>query len=261
MGSSTNIEWADATVNFWTGCEKVSAGCKNCYMFRDLGRWGKDGKTVTRVKATTIKSILRKLDKPSRIFTCSFSDFFLESADEWRKEAWEVIKSHPQHQWLILTKRPELIADRLPEDWGDGYPNVWLGISAESQREFNARIIQLIVIPSAIHFVSLEPLLGPIQLGNFLPQYGGAPLFVYDDDRMVWPLDWVIVGGESGHASGKYKARPTEREWIGEIVSQCDAHQTPVFVKQYGNVLAKQLGKPGKGDPSADYPQQFPNIL
>lgn len=114
MGSTTKIEWADATVNFWMGCKKVSAGCKNCYMFRDLGRWGKDGGLVSKVKPSTIKSILRKLDKPSRIFTCSFSDFFIEEADAWRSEAWATIKSHPQHTWLILTKRAQRINECLP---------------------------------------------------------------------------------------------------------------------------------------------------
>src|SRR5262245_31242062 len=93
-----------------------------------------------------------------RVFTCSMSDFFHEGADDWRAEAWEIIRDCKNLDWLILTKRPELILERLPADWGAGYPNVWLGVSCGCA-EAMPFLDQLRDIPAAVKFVSAEPLL------------------------------------------------------------------------------------------------------
>src|SRR5688500_2786405 len=124
----TKIQWTDATVNFWTGCTKVSDGCKFCYMYRDKERLRKDPKTVLRTSDEIFYKALKWKDA-KRIFTCSWSDFFIKDADEWRKDAWDVIRKTQHHQWQILTKRPERIKECLPEDWGGGWDNVWLGVS------------------------------------------------------------------------------------------------------------------------------------
>ena len=102
--------------------------------------------------------------RPALVFTCSWSDFFHVDADPWRGEAWRLIRDTPHLIYQILTKRPALIARRLPADWGEGYPNAWLGVSAERQQEADLRIPLLLQTPAAVRFVSLEPLLGPVRL-------------------------------------------------------------------------------------------------
>lgn len=249
MSQKTNIQWTDATVNFWTGCKKVSAGCKYCYMYRDKERYGKDPSEVVLVSDKTIMGTLRKLTIPSKIFTCSWSDFFIEEADRWRDKAWKIIKDHPQHQWQILTKRPERIRQCLPDDWGDGYENVWLGVTVENQLSANDRIWQLIDAPAKVKFISVEPLLEEVDLwldkcltGNLL------------EDK----IDWVIVGGESGNDAGKYLYRPCKVEWMELIVQQCDSANIPVFVKQMGTHLAKELNMSDRhGGKIEEFPERL----
>ena len=112
MGLVTTIAWCDCTWNPWQGCRHVSPGCDHCYMYTWMRRWGWDP-TVVRRSKTTFRDPLR-WHEPRRIFTCSLSDFFIQDADLWRPEAWEIIRQTPQHTYLILTKRPQLIRARLP---------------------------------------------------------------------------------------------------------------------------------------------------
>ena len=217
MGETTGIEWASATWNPWMGCHKVSAGCKNCYMFRDMPHYGKDPNVVVRSK-TTFDAPLKwaksgKVQPGARIFTCSWSDWFIAEADEWRAEAWDVVRRTPQFTYLILTKRPERIADHLPADWGGGYSNVWLGTSAENQEQAQKRVPLLYGIPAAIRFVSAEPLLGPID-------FGVAPAYV----------DWVITGGESALKDARY----CDLAWVRSIRDQCQVSGVALFHKQHG---------------------------
>jgi protein gp37 len=250
MAESTNIQWADATVNFWVGCEKVSEGCKFCYMYRDFeNRYKQDPKVIRRTKdATFLKAITWA--EPKRIFTCSYSDFFIEAADEFRAAAWDVIRRTPQHDWMILTKRPERIEQCLPPDWGSkGYQNVWLGTSIENE-DRKSRIVDLLSVPAAVHFLSLEPLLGPVNLQRVsLKQdtYMNPLDGTFSNDKLnlsgdlEQKISWVIIGGESGNEIGKYNYRPTEYEWITDIIHQCKEAGTKIFVKQTGVHLAKEL--------------------
>src|SRR5262245_9143736 len=139
MGERTAIAWTatvdpdgtvtpGATWNPCYGCHKVSPGCARCYMDRWAGRAGHDPGVVKRAAPSTLTAPLRWRE-PRPIFTCSLSDFFVAEADPWRGQAWEIIRATPRHTYLILTKRAERIADQLPADWGDGWPNVWLGVS------------------------------------------------------------------------------------------------------------------------------------
>lgn len=146
-----------------------------------------------------------------RVFTCSMSDFFHPGADEWRNEAWEVIGDCTNLDWLILTKRPELIADRLPADWKNGYPNVWLGVTVENQ-DYLHRVDVLGKIPAASRFVSAEPLLGPVKFG-----------------RRLKKLDWVITGAER---AAKNKRRPMDDAWVRAIRDECDCYNVVIFHKQ-----------------------------
>jgi protein gp37 len=167
MGKTT-IEWTDYTWNPWYGCHKVSEGCKNCYMFREMKWHGKDPNIVQRSK--TFYDPLKwaktwALDKqPIKVFTCSWSDFFIKEADPWRDKAWDIIKRTPNLVYQILTKRPENIETRLPEDWKRGYPNVWLGVSIENQKTANKRLPLLMDTPAVVRFVSCEPLLEYVDL-------------------------------------------------------------------------------------------------
>ncbi len=226
MGDTSKIQWTDATWNPWHGCKKVSEGCKFCYMYRDKDRYGHDGSIVQRAGAVNFNSPL-KWKEPKLIFTCSWSDWFIEEADEWRVEAWEIIKNTPQHTYQILTKRPERIMECLPPDWGQGYSNVWLGISTENEEQFLNRITMFRHVPARIKFLSIEPLIEPI-----------------DVNVTLWgQIDWVIIGGESGNDNGKYKYRHCELEWIEEIIWAFKNYAVPkkIFVKQLGTYLAKKL--------------------
>lgn len=251
----SNIAWTDFTWNPWEGCTKVSPGCARCYMYRDFEKFGKNPMAVRRTLPATFNKPL-KLKNPAMIFTCSLSDFFIEAADEWRAEAWQIIKDTPHHTYQILTKRPERIAANLPADWGAGYPNVWLGVSAESADYYAHRVTILRdKVPAQLKFISIEPLLGDIVGDHAVDTWASENLR---------GIDWVIVGGESGHNTGKFAARPCERLWMDKIVFACRLRSVPVFVKQVGTVYARANGfKQKDGKDAAEFPptlryQQFP---
>ena len=203
MSERTSIEWCDATWNCWQGCHKVSAGCKNCYMFAEKTRYGQNPNVVVRSADSTFDAPLKWANNPAkfghikRIFVDSWSDFFIEEADPWRGDAWNLIAMTPQFVYILCTKRPERIAGCLPADWGKGYPNVWLLVSTENQAMADLRIPILLRIPAVVHGISAEPLLGRVDLRDWLPTdtIGGV-------EMETW-LDWVICGGESGQ-----EARP-----------------------------------------------------
>jgi len=246
---NSSIQWTDSTVNFWTGCKKASPGCKYCYMYRDKERYGQEPTKVLRTNPSTFNASLKWKD-PKRIFTCSWSDFFIEEADQWRDDAWDIIRKTPQHQWQILTKRPERIAQCLPPDWGDGWDNVWLGVSVENQDYIN-RIEILSEIPAKLRFISAEPLIGALDLSLVKEQLEN--------------FHWCIIGGESGNDSGKYRYRPCELEWITMIIDDLKGTNVAVFVKQTGTWLSKHLKLSDRhgGDldewPSSIQVRSFPN--
>lgn len=183
-----------------------------------MTRFGKDFNTVTKAKDGTFYSP-DHWKESKLIFACVWSDWFIEEADEWRPEAWEIVKRNPHHIFQILTKRPERIQQCLPDDWGYGYGNVWLGISAENQRTLDLRAPDLLQIDAALHFLSAEPLIGPItQLFHYL-NIGGRTGF-----------NWVIVGGESGKGQN-WRQMPIE--WVDEIFEQCKMAEIPFFFKQW----------------------------
>ena len=217
MGNRTGIEWCDATWNPWMGCKKVSPGCKNCYMFRQMRFYKKNPALVLRAAASTFRNPLswaknRKLPMGSRIFTCSWSDWFIEEADAWRDEAWAIIKATPGFNYLILTKRPERIKDHLPMDWANGYPNVWLLVSAETQEWLHRRWDHMRDIKAAVKGISAEPLLSQVSLGS-----------------TIHP-DWVITGGESD----KRRPRISDPAWFRFLRDQCVVCHIPYFHKQNG---------------------------
>lgn len=236
MGRETAIEWTDATWNPWSGCTKVSPGCAHCYAERLSERFGRDFATVQRAPAARFgqphrweRELVRRargaVIRPLRVFTCSMSDFFHEAADAWRADAWQVMRQTPHLIYQVLTKRPERIAAQLPGDWGPhGYPNVWLGVSTEYQRQADERIPRLLALPASLRFVSAEPLLGPLDLRDYLRGPSG--------------VEWVIVGGESGAGH-----RPLDVQWVRALREQCGTAGVPFFFKQHGGITPRAGGR------------------
>lgn len=259
MGKTSTIEWTGGTWNPWTGCSKVSPGCKNCYMFRILRRRGRDPEIVIRSKSTFNDPLRWK--EPMMVFTCSMSDFFHETADPWRDEAWDIIRRTPQHTYQILTKRPERILECLPticfycgrhasrigdidrcrcgengddqnplfwyrqDDVFDSFwPNVWLGTSVEMQLYLQPRVEMLTSVPAAVHFLSCEPLLGPLDFFD--------PISAGMTDGSLEHIEWVITGGESDFVSPRLS--PDLPTWFRGIRDQCGDADVPYFHKQNG---------------------------
>jgi protein gp37 len=213
MADKTNIGWTERTWNPWYGCHKVSPGCKNCYMFREQLAYGGEPNVVKRSKTKFNDPLkwqrgLAGTGKAQMVFTCSWSDWFIEEADPWRAEAWDIIRRCPSLTFQILAKRAERILAHLPADWGEGYPNVWLGVSIEDG-DYLWRADYLRAVPAAVRFVSYEPALGPL---------GGLALD---------GLHWVIYGGESGPGF-----RPEDKQWARDMRDRCRAAGVAFFHKQ-----------------------------
>jgi len=259
----TGIDWTDYSWNPWQGCKKISPACDNCYMFTDKKRYGQKGSDIHKSAKATFNKPL-KIEAGSKVFTCSWSDFFLVEADEWRDEAWDIIRATPHLTYQILTKRPENIKDRLPKDWEENFSHVWLGVTAENQEQADVRIPILLNTFASKRFVSIEPMLKEIDLCkvvivNGLRNYeyhdalvGNQSLYtnkILQYCQNYTKLDWVIVGGESG---AKAKVREMKPEWVQKIYDDCKANDVPFFFKQWGS-----------HKPSVNYEfesiQEFPN--
>jgi protein gp37 len=245
MGENSKIEWCDHTMNFWVGCTKVSAACDFCYAESWAKRSGHPELWAGERRRTAPanwrqpykwNAFALALTRRARVFTNSLADFFDNQVpDDWRADAWRVIDETRHLDWLILTKRPQNIAKMLPVGWGDGWSHVWLGTTCENQEAADRNIPALLGTPAAVRFVSLEPLLGPINLtrmklgGGWYDVLGG-----WRDVKERFPgfdeqIDWVIVGGESGP-----NARPSHPDWFRSLRDQCAAADVPFHFKQWG---------------------------
>jgi protein gp37 len=219
MGINTGVAWATSSWNPWMGCDKVSAGCKNCYAERNMKRYGRvfNGNVVRTSPATFNAPLKWYLPRGSRIFVCSWSDFFHQDADGWREEALDIIRRLPQYDFLIPTKRIERV-NQLEVDYSTKY-NIWLGVSVENQYWADKRIPILSNTPAQTRWLSIEPMLGFISFEEYDSLY----------KRWSKPFDWVVYGGESGP-----NCRPCNPGWIREGIRQCREVSTPTFVKQLG---------------------------
>lgn len=261
----TGIEWTEVTWNPVTGCDRVSAGCEHCYaltMAKRLKAMGAakyqvdgDSRTSGPGFGVTIHpaalAIPRRWRSPRTVFVNSMSDLFHAQVPQaFIREVFGVIESTPQHTYQVLTKRSlraRRMAAHLP--WPS---NLWIGVSVENQDTLT-RARHLLDIPAAVRFLSCEPLLGPLDLDQVLfptPCCGGCgrrrPADRHDcgrdagcSDRRPNPaLDWVIVGGESGHG-----AREMQIDWVRDLRDQCTTAGVPFFFKQWGGRTPKQNGR------------------
>lgn len=275
MAENSKIEWTDHTFNPWHGCTKVSPGCKNCYAERDDNRftpkgtprhWGPEA--PRRFFPDKHWKNPLKWDKKAaelgvryKVFCGSMCDVFEDREDlhVHRNRLYELIQDTPNLDWLLLTKRPERVNVEWPWKY-QGYilENIWMGTSVENQGQEH-RIVELQKIPARVRFLSLEPLLGPVDLRHWL-----SPCSYYCDHGGMWPeghrpgkpgIDWVIAGGESGT-----KARPMHPAWARSIRDQCAEAGVPFFFKQWGAWITPKAdfwtigaSNPYKGNPEHNW--------
>ncbi len=229
---ASTIEWTDETWNPVTGCSRVSPGCDNCYMFALYPRLHAMGVPGYEGSPDMVKMLPERLNapltwaKPRRVFVNSMSDLFHPKVTfEFISQVFDVMRQANQHIFQVLTKRPGLAVGWWEqcgkEQFGEWPSNVWIGTSVENQK-YAPRLTVLGRIPAEVRFVSAEPLLGPLDLTNWLA-----------DET----LHWVIVGGESGP-----RARPMEEEWAHSLKKQTTHAKVSFFFKQWGGRRGKQSG-------------------
>ncbi len=239
MAQLSSIEWTDATWNPVTGCSKISPGCKHCYAERMAKRLQSMGQPRYRdgFKLTLQSDVVEQpltWKKPRLVFVNSMSDLFHDEVPLWYLEkVFHVMSTASWHVFQVLTKRSERlaeIANRLV--WP---PNVWMGVSVESE-DYTYRINDLSGIPAAVRFLSVEPLLGPINRLS------------------LRNIDWVIVGGESGP-----HARPINPSWVRSIRNDCVAASVPFFFKQWGGTRKSTTGRVLDGRTWDELPRPIPS--
>jgi protein gp37 len=216
MGRNSKIGWTDHTLNFWVGCQPVSVGCLNCYAARGMKRFRKDPAVLTKTGESCWRDPLRKgVNKwmsGEAVFVCSWSDFFHHTADKWRAAAWDVIQQRPDLNWLILTKRSILMMDSSIPKWVYDAKNIWFGVSVENC-EARLRIENLRAMEFRNTFLSIEPMLEPIELKSYLAG-----------------ISTVIVGGETGP-----QARPLCGDWVRNVRDECYEAGVPFYLKDWGH--------------------------
>jgi protein gp37 len=249
--STTKIEWADRVWNPVTGCTKVSEGCRHCYAERIAGRfWGERKFSDVQCDEVKLNDPLH-WRKPSRIFVNSMSDLFHPDVPDGFIFGAFMRMAHDKcqkHTFMILTKRPERMQKWISKNWMTDFydkyhedlalPNVWLGVSVEDQKTADERIPLLLKTPAAVRFVSIEPMLGPVDLqyinGALASWYQNGSIDVVNKGH----LDWVICGGESGPGS-----RPMHPDWVRSIRDNCHEAGIPFFFKQWGEWWPGEIGR------------------
>jgi protein gp37 len=230
----SSIEWTETTWNPVTGCSPVSDGCKHCYAYRMAKRLQAMGnrRYINGFEVTLHHDLIdlpKSWKKPRKIFVNSMSDLFHEKIPQhFIEEVFQTIADSPQHTFQVLTKRAERLAKFAPQlIWPD---NLWMGVTVESGK-YAYRIDLLRKIPAAVRFLSIEPMIGPVQNIN------------------IQGIDWVITGGESGPGS-----RIIKQCWVEDIRDQCLAEGVPFFFKQWGGFNKKKTGRLLNGREWNQYP-------
>lgn len=282
MAEKTKIEWTDNTFSPWIGCAKISEGCANCYAEADFGKrkkfatWGEGQPRRLTSEANWKKPLTwdRKCAKEGtrlKVFAGSLCDIGdPEVPQGWFDRLLNIVTNTPNLDWLLLTKRPATLKEKL-ESFGDRYlpnilpgcdaafglmpwplPNVWVGVSVENQKAADERIPILIDIPAAGRFISAEPLLGPVNIETYLlSDYDKAAHNhqMTGNERCDNKINWVICGGESGP-----NARPCHPDWVRSLRDQCEWWPTAFMLKQWGEWMPTFIGiDPNEGDPKGRF--------
>ena len=272
MAENTKIEWAHHTFNPWTGCTKIGPGCDHCYAESwakrsGIVQWGPGAERRRTSEANWRQPIkwnaeAERLGVRYRVFCASLADVFDNKVPpEWRRDLFDLIAKTPNLDWLLVTKRignaKTMMADALhlnPTALSNGQiwplPNVWLGITVVNQAEADRDIPKLLAVPARVRFLSIEPMLGPIDVRRFMwpvhprwPAGFGSPeaaiaagaKVTYHRQGLIsakWAdhlLSWVICGGESGPG-----ARPMHIPWARSLMQQCKAAGVAFHMKQLG---------------------------
>jgi protein gp37 len=267
VSEQTGIEWCDSTFNPWMGCTHVGPGCDHCYAEQRMDtrlkkvNWGA-GQPRERTSAANWRLPIKWNAAPfyecpdcglrgdaktmgddpkeckhlnayparRRVFCASLADVFDNEVDpQWRHDLFALIQATPNMDWLLLTKRIGNVNKLVDRSAFDACPNIWLGATIVNQEEADRDIPKLLDTPAAVRFLSMEPLLGPVHL-NLQEQH-----MMFDpvnDNPSTAKIDWVIVGGESGH-----DARPMHPDWVRSLRDQCAAAGVPFLFKQWGEWL------------------------
>lgn len=207
--------------NPWRGCHKCSPGCKNCYVFYLDEKREKDANTVTKSKTNFHLPLKKdrngnyKIPSGSEVATCFTSDFFLEEADCWRADAWNIIRQREDVDFLICTKRIERFNQCLPADWEDGYGNVIIAVTCENQEKADERLPLFLNVKAKRKYIFAAPILEDIDFSRFLEN---------------GKIDRISVGGES------YKnARICNFDWVRHIKETCDKYSVVFDFHQTGS--------------------------
>lgn len=210
--------------NPWHGCIKKSEGCQNCYMYFLDKQRQKNGAQIYRVKNNFNYPLQKdkaghyKVKSGEQLRVCMTSDFFLEEADIWRAEAWKIIKQRPDVSFFLLTKRPERVAQCLPQDWGKGWENVFFNVTCENQKRADERIPLLFELPFKHKGIMAAPFIGPVSIKNYL-------------GRGV--IEQVVCGGENYDGS-----RPLDYVWVKNLYQECvEANVTFCFIETGTNFI------------------------
>ncbi len=202
--------------NPWHGCKRCSEGCLNCYMYYLDALRDKDGSEIYRTKAGFSYPLSKtrdgqyKVQSGKMLRVCMTSDFFLEEADPWRDEAWEIIRRRPDVKFFLLTKRPQRVEKCLPKNWSEGWENVMFNVSCENQRRADERIPILLTLPFKHKGLMCAPLIGPVSLAQYIPS---------------GQIEQVLCDGENYGG-----ARPCRYEWVKQLHDECRRyHVTFVF--------------------------------
>lgn len=209
--------------NLWHGCHKISPGCAHCYVYRMDEAYGRDASQVRRNADFSLplrknRQGVYKIPPGDTVYTCFTSDFFLEDADPWRAEAWDIIRQRPDVHFLIVTKRIHRFFCELPQDWENGWPHVTICCTVEDQQRAEERLPIFLQAPIRHKEIICEPLLGPLHLEPWLGPW----------------CEGVQVGGESGPG-----ARTCRYEWVLDIRCQCMEASVPFVFRQTGARLEK----------------------
>lgn len=211
--------------NPWHGCVKISEGCQNCYMFFLDRTRDRDGSVIYKTKSgfnyplQKDRSGAYKIKSGEMIRVCMNSDFFLPEADEWRDEAWDMMRIRSDVKFFLLTKRPERVKNCLPKDFGDGWENIFFNVTCENQRRADERIPILLDLPFKHKGIMCAPYIGRVSIEKYLP-FG--------------QIEQVLCGGENYDGS-----RPCDFDWVKSLYAECVKYDVTFNFIETGTVFIK----------------------